>query len=48
MDSYQKPKIAFCGNALESVQHVGKTVIANEAQPPKEPPGTAPAYEADE
>jgi hypothetical protein len=48
MNSYQKPEVVFCGNALESVQHMGKTAIANDAQAPNQPPATTPAYEADE
>ncbi len=48
MNSYQKPEVVFCGDAIQSILSVGKTAIANDAQPPHEPPATVPAYEADE
>jgi hypothetical protein len=48
MKMYQKQEVVFCGDALEAIQSMGKISIANDAQPPHEPPGTVPAYEADE
>lgn len=48
MSRYHKPELVISGDAVQTIQNMGKTAMANDAQPPHEPPATAPAYEADE
>lgn len=48
MSRYEKPEVVVSGDAVEAIQNMAKTAIANDAQPPHEPPATTSAYEADE
>ena len=45
---YEKPEVVLSGDAVQAIQNMAKTAIANDAAPPHEPPATTSAYEADE
>jgi hypothetical protein len=48
MRGYEKPELTVSANAVEAIQNLAKTSMADDAQPPHEPPATTSAYEADE
>ena len=48
MNTYQKPGLVFCGNAMQVIQATSKETMADDAQAPHDFPSTTTAYEADE